>query len=43
VDIGQVLFRLFMDLDRVKVHKHAKKDSSILPALLVANHSTGFD
>jgi len=34
LDIGQVLFCVFMDRDGVEVHKHAKKERGQYPAIL---------
>ena len=34
LDIGQVLFCVFMDRDEVEVHKHAKKERGQYPAIL---------
>ena len=34
LDIGQVLFCMFMDSDRVEVHKHAEKERGQYPAIL---------
>ena len=34
LDIGQVLFCIFMDRNRVKVHKHAKKERGRYAAIL---------
>ena len=34
LDIGQVLFCMFMDRDEVEVHKHAKKEQGQYPAIL---------
>ena len=35
LDIGQVLFCVFMDRDEVEVHKHAKKERGQYPAILI--------
>jgi len=34
LDIGQVLFCVFMDRDEVEVHNHAKKERGQYPAIL---------
>ena len=36
LDIGLVLFCVFMDLDSVSVHKHAKKELGQYPAILTS-------
>ena len=37
LDIGLVLFCVFMDLDSVSVHKHAKKELGQYPAILTSH------
>ena len=37
LDIGLVLFREFMDLDFVSVHKHAEKELGQYPAILTSH------
>ena len=37
LDIGLVLFCLFMDLDSVSIHKHAKKEPGQYPAILTSH------
>ena len=34
-DIGPVLFCMFMDRDKVEVHKHAKKERGKYPAIKI--------
>ena len=36
LDVGQVLFCVFMDLDFVSVHKHAKKELGQHPAIFTS-------
>jgi len=37
LDIGLILFCMFMDLDSVSVHKHAKKELGQYPAILTSH------
>ena len=41
LDIGQVLFRVFMDRAEVEVHKHAKEERGQYTVLLYGSVSQG--